>query len=341
MKLSKLILLVVATISTAAPAFACDLCGCAVQPQPFLPETGFFLGATEQFTHYGTIQDNGHDTGNPAGQHLDSSITQFYLGNHVTKWLTLQFNVPLISRSFQRTNETGIEAGTLAGIGDVSFLVSVVPLRKTIGDFTFLAQLTGGVKFPTGASSHIAEEAEEGHVHGAEEGEEHEHAEGEEEGEEAHEEAAVPESGIHGHDLALGSGSVDGIVGGRVDVQWKRLFFSGEVQYAIRSTGDFDYRYANDLSWNAGLGVEIISTSETRLALSCNCSGETKGEDTFQGEKATDTSATTVYVGPRITATWRERLTAAVQFDFPVLRENSGVQAVPDYRLRAMLGWQF
>src|SRR5205085_12189797 len=143
-----------------------DLCGCTVQPQPFLPETGFFVGASEQFTHYGTIQENGHDIGNPAGQRLDSSITQFYLGDHVTKWLTLQFNVPLISRSFRRTNETGVEAGSLAGIGDVSFLVSVVPLRKTIGDFHFLAQITGGVKFPTGASSHIAEEAEEGHVHG-------------------------------------------------------------------------------------------------------------------------------------------------------------------------------
>src|ERR1043166_9172436 len=55
--------------------------------------------------------------------------------------------------------------------------------------------------------------------------------------------------GIGGHDLALGSGSYDGIVGTGIYGRWKRGFVTASVQYAIRSEGDFQHRYANDLTW--------------------------------------------------------------------------------------------
>ena len=62
------------------------------------------------------------------------------------------------------------------------------------------------------------------------------------------------ESGVHGHDLALGSGSFDGIVGTGIYTRWTRAFFNASMQYAIRTKGDFDYQYANDLTWFGGPG---------------------------------------------------------------------------------------
>src|SRR5206468_11511093 len=56
-------------------------------------------------------------------------------------------------------------------------------------DFTASAVLLTGIKFPTGGSSRLAEEFHEIEIPGA------------------------PESGIHGHDLTLGTGSYDGIFG--------------------------------------------------------------------------------------------------------------------------------
>jgi hypothetical protein len=48
----------------------------------------------------------------------------------------------------------------------------------------------------------------------------------------------IPEgspSGINGHDLALGSGSIDGIVGGAAFASWDRLYATASAQHAIRS----------------------------------------------------------------------------------------------------------
>jgi len=39
---------------------------------------------------------------------------------------------------------------------------------------------------------------------------------------------------IHGHDLALGSGSWDGIIGGQIYASWRRAFVTAALQYRIR-----------------------------------------------------------------------------------------------------------
>ena len=333
-------------ILTATRSFACDLCGCTLCPMPLRTTPGFFLGASEQFTRYDTLQIDGHAIDNDARQRLDSSITQLYAGYRFNDWLSVQFNAPLIDRAYRRTTETGLEKGNVSGLGDTSLLATVVPIRQQSGDFTFIARLTAGVKFPTGDSARLGEEAEEGHTHEeaappAEE-EDADHPEGEEH---AHAHAAAapnqPESGIHGHDLALGSGSVDAIVGGSIHAQWQRAFFAGEVQYAIRTEGDFDYRYANDLTWSAGPGVGLIVKDTHRVTMQFVCSGESKGKDKFRGVKAGDTAVTTVFLGPKISLLWRDRFNADVELAVPILRDNTELQIVPDYRFRAAVGWRF
>jgi hypothetical protein len=176
----------------------------------------------------------------------------------------------------------------------------------------------GGVKFPTGDADRLKEELNE-----------------------IPPPPGVPESAIHGHDLALGSGSYDGIVGGSLFARWKRLFATGAIQYAIRSDGFIDYRYANDLTWSGGPGVYLWLAHENTLSLQFNISGESKGLDRFQGENADDTGITALYLGPEFAFTWRENLNAIVGVDVPVLQHNSALQIVPDYRVRAAATWRF
>src|SRR5262249_15707114 len=121
-----------------------------------------------------------------------------------------------------------------------------------------------------------------------------------------------PPSGIHGHDLTLGSGSYDGIIGTGIYTRWHRLFLSASVQYAIRSEGDFDYRFANDLTWSGGPGYYFVFTPRSTLGLQAIVSGEYKGKDTFRGQPAEDTGVTSVYLGPQLTFTWGEKLSAYV-----------------------------
>lgn len=279
--------------------------------------TGFTAGFAERFTHFGTLQVNGSEVSNPTGQSLDSSITQALVSYGFNDRMAVQFNVPFIHRSFQRPEGFATDKGTEAGIGDVSLLGRIQLWRKDTQDFEWNSHLLGGLKFPTGSSSRLTEELHESEVPGA------------------------PESGIHGHDLTLGSGSTDAVVGAEADVRYQRCFATASVQYVIRSGGDHDYSFANDLTWEAGPGIYLLLGHAYTVSLQCLLSGEHKGTDTSQGIPAADTGLTSVYLGPRLSATWQDRLSAEIGADFPVSIRNTALQAVPDYRLRAALTWHF
>ena len=291
----------------AQGAFACDLCSAyAAMEAQGESGRGFFAGAAEQFTHFGTLQQESHEVPGE-GQYIDSSISQVFLGYNFNNNFGVQFNLPVIYRSYG----SDTMRGTVSGIGDVSLLGTFTPYRKLTEDFIFTWGLLGGVKFPTGDSALLNTP-----------------------------DSALPE-GIAGHDLALGSGSYDGLIGSGLFGRWRRWFGTASVQYAIRSEGDFEHRYANDLTWFGGPGAYLALTHSYTLSLQAIVSGETKGKDTFGGVPDDDSAETLVYVGPQVNFTWGSRLSAQLGGDLPVVRNNSGTQVMPNYRVRAAVTWRF
>ena len=176
--------------------------------------------------------------------------------------------------------------------------------------------LLGGIKLPTGSSDRMHEEL-------------HEHV------------GPGPEIGIHGHDLTLGSGSVDGILASSIHGNWKRILFSGNMQYNIRSRGSIDYRFANDLQWNVAPGYYVLLNYSQTLALQARVSGEYKKTDDLAGSTADDTGITSVFVGPNFIYTWSSRMNLNAGLDWPVLMHNTALQSVIDYRVRAAVTWNF
>jgi len=303
----------------AQPLSACDICAVyAAHEARGEIGKGFFAGAAEQFTHFGTLQEDGRRVPNEASQFLDSSITQILAGYNFNDHIGVQFNAPLIHRSFRRAEGEMVERGSESGLGDVSLMIHLQPYRREKRDSTLALNLLGGVKFPTGSTDRLKEELNES-----------EPAEGE------------AESGVHGHDLTLGSGSWDGIVGASVFARWKRVFFVAAMQYAIRTEGDFDYQFANDLLWSGGPGVMLALSDNFTLSLQVNVSGETKDKDEFEGAKADDTGITSVYVGPEILLTWSGKLSVEAGVDVPVMIDNTALQIVPDWRVRGAVTWHF
>ena len=304
---------------TVARVRACDLCAIYAAEQAKESKPGWSAGVFEQYTYFGTLQEDGDKVSNPANQKLDSSITQLVLGYQFNTRVGLQCNVPLIYRSFRRPEGASIKNGSESGIGDVS-LVAQVQLFEHLTEDTALTMIVlGGVKFPTGDSDRLKEE----------------------EHDETPPPPGVPESAVHGHDLALGSGSFDGIVGGSVFGRWRRMYVTGSVQYAIRTEGDFHYQFANDLIWSGGPGVFVVLTPTGTVGLQFNVAGESKGNDQNHGEDTNDSGITSVFVGPAASATWRDQLSADVAVDIPVLENNTSLQIVPDYRLRVGITWRF
>ena len=159
-----------------------------------------------------------------------------------------------------------------------------------------------------------------------------------------HEQVSEPdevESAIHGHDLALGSGSVDGIVGAQLFWSWRRVFMMAALQYALRTEGDFDYTHAHDLIWAGGPGEFVFLTEQYTVGIQAELTGESKGNDTLGGVKMTDTAITALYIGPDVRFTWGTSLGANLATDLPLVQNNSGLQAVPNFRLRGGLTWRF
>ncbi|MEY2562251.1 MAG: hypothetical protein QOH88_444 [Verrucomicrobiota bacterium] len=338
-------------------ASGCDLCGCytpQIETMPQLAEASSFgpslqpggaqvdgwdrvyVALAEQFTHFGTIQIDGDEVANPTGQYLDSSITQLVAGYSFTSRFALQVNLPVIYRSFERPEGFGIDRGTESGFGDASLLGKFVVFHHETGrsrevtfedsksprtelhapTFTVSALLLGGVKFPTGATGRLKEEFEEMEVPGA------------------------PESGIHGHDLTLGTGSYDALVGGQVSLLYRAFFFQADTQFALRGEGAHQFEPANDISWSGGPGYYLIRSRKVLVGVQCVCSGEQKGLDRMAGMPMEDSGITSVFLGPRLLVSYG-KLSGELAAEFPVLIDNTALQVVPDYRLRASFAVRF
>ena len=334
--------LAVATIAGApSAAHACDICAVYTATEQSESRPGPRFGVATQYTHFGTLQNGSEEVPNPFGQRLDSVITQVVLGWQLVPRLGVQLNLPFIYRDFRRIENGRGTDGTVGGFGDMSLLANALAYSAPVGEQgLFRLNLLGGLKLPTGDSALLAEELDEdGHAHAAAGvSAAHVFRPRHVTGPGA---AAGTENAVHGHDLALGSGSVDGLVGGDLLLSWRRVFFSGLLQYAIRGEGSFDYRYANDLVFAAGPGVWAWLGHESTLAVQAVFSGETKGNDTLAGEPADDTAVTMLYLGPRLTGTWETSWSAELAADLPVLRHNTALQVVPDYRIRAAAVWRF
>jgi hypothetical protein len=248
----------------------------------------------------------------------------------------VQFNAPLIYRSFERPRGFAIEHGRESGFGDASLLADFTLFRFEKGrehplasddpksarvhseepNLTVSASCFAGLKLPTGSTERIKEEFHEVEIPGA------------------------PESGIHGHDLTLGTGSWDGIFGGQASVRYRNAFFQSELQFTLRGDGEHQYHFANDLFWSAGPGCYCVRTQRAVFAVQAAVSGEYKDVDRFRGKAAEDTGVTSVFMGPRLIAGFRS-FSAEIEAAFPLLTDNTALQAVPDYRIRGGVSFHF
>ena len=306
MKNKKYLVLTVWAVVGAQPVLACDICSVYSANEAQGGGKGFFAGTAEQFTEFGTLLDDGHKVaGN--GEYIDSFVSQIFAGYNFNKYVGVQFNLPIIERAYG----SDTMHGNVAGIGDVSLVGNFRLYQESSLDWSFAWTALGGIKLPTGDSSKLNTP-----------------------------DSALPDV-IGGHDIALGSGSVDGLVGTGFSARWKHLFLNAQMQYAIRSEGAFQHQYANDWTWSGGPGVYLALKDDYTVALQAIVSGESKGMDTFAGVPDEDSAETMVYLGPQISFTWTDKLSLNLGADLAVSRANTGVQVVPDYRVHTAFTWKF
>ena len=318
-----------------APVAACDICAIYTAVDLGPSRSGFRIGVAEQYTMFDTRMEDSVEVSNP-GERMQGSITQFMVGYGFGPSLGLQLNLPVIYRPYTRLEDGALVSGSESGIGDMAILGRYVPYRYVSERGLFRLTLFGGLKFPTGNSEPLSEEKPEDfrdlfrRKAGV--------ASVDPLASVSHAESA---SAIHGHDLALGTGSYDGVVGGQVFGSWDRFFLTGEVQYTLRTEGSYNYQYANDLTFRGGPGYFLYLQHSWLVGLQGVVSGETKGQDTLDGEALDDTAATYVFAGPALRVGIGTNFSMEIIGDIPFIRHETSLQIVPNYRIRGGIVWRF
>ena len=139
-----LILLCVCAVQAGGigAAIACDLCSVYSATRASGADArGFGAGAAEQFTHQGTLQQDGRAAANPLGQFMDSSITQLFSSYTFNNRFGVQLTIPVITRFFKRAGMTGVETGSVSGIGDITLTGTFMPYQRFTENFSFSSQI--------------------------------------------------------------------------------------------------------------------------------------------------------------------------------------------------------
>lgn len=324
-----------ALIAPARGVGACDICAIYAATEMQETRTGLRLGVGQQYTHFRTLKADGEEVPNPADERLDSSITQLVVGYHLHPRVGLQLNLPLIARHFRRQTESGVQKGDENGIGDLTLTATVLAWSRVSEHSVFNLSLVGGLKFPTGDSSRLREEKA---PHPRDVLNEYFERHASDRGGAAHDQVT---SGVHAHDLALGTGSFDPVFGARLIATRDRLYWTTALQYTLRTRGAFDYEYADELIVNAGPGFFVLAGHDRTLGLGANLAAETKGKDNIDGRILDDTGITSLYAGPALHFTWGTSLSLDLIADVPAIQDTTALQIVPDFRLRGGFVWRF
>lgn len=320
------------SVGIGKTARACDICALHASTVLDPPRRGFSAHVTEQYTSFNTYENAG-DRSLPVDEWMQSSITSVVLGYGFSNPWRIELTLPFIRRDYRRLKDQAIDRDHESGLGDATVATRFTAVDRVLTDDSLVrVELFAGIELPTGDTDRLAEEDAEPTGSGL---------------------LSVPvrdrprhggdsgPTGIHDQDLALGSGSVDVVLGVNTFATYRRLFATAGFQYGVRGRGAHDYRYDNDLSFYFGLGGYALVHSPLDVGIEARLAGETKGNDEQNGETLTGSNLTALYLGPRLHATYDERLRGAVGVEIPVLQHVQELVLVPDYRILATVGWQF
>ncbi|MBL7663061.1 hypothetical protein JNK13_09960 [bacterium] len=354
-----LIALVLALVFVHSAA-ACDLCAIYSSLESHKPAPQRLqLTLAEQYTNFDEIRVEGKKIENEHDQYVRSSITQVMGTYDFNERYGAKLILPYIDRQYKKFEDNTTEKGSESGIGDVILLASYFPYRYAEKDTYFSAQLLFGLKLPTGDTALLKPEEHDEHHEDMPAADETDHEDevehdhhmmehqkiqtlhgDEDHGDEGHAEEQMAHA-VHGHDLSLGSGSVDVPLVLNLFYEVHRTFVRASINYSLRTEGDYDYRYADDLLWDFGPGHYFYMGEDQQIAARLNISGEHKGKDKRDGVVDPATSVDSIFWGPEIILVSNSNLFANFEIDFPIDYDSSGTQIAPSYRVRGGLTYRF
>jgi len=319
---------------------ACELCA-IYNAGNALGESGggFAFAISEQYIPYRTSQFQGEETSGHNPSYVDSSITHLVPAYNFSPRFGVNLNLPIEYLDFKRRDvryslaappQFFTEQGTEFGLGDVSLIGRATVFQKRSMKFGLLVNLLAGVKFPTGDADRLDDEVEQARIFnlflppGT-----------------PHDPLGHSVGSVHQHNLALGSGSYDGVFGLTVNSRWQRSFLNAQFQYYLRTEGEAGFEYGDEMMISGGPGAFLLLNPWYTLSLQANAVYDTMARDKLLDQVSDRTGSTAWYFGPLFNFTFGDHFSANAGIDVPLRIENNGLQSVADYRIHGGLSWRF
>lgn len=327
--------LLVSSLSLFTPsARACDTCSLVNIARSQGPQEGSLsLAVYEEFSSYRLDKEESSEP--ESGEELRGiSNTQLSVSYDLTKDISVALSLPILFRDVDSYSNYRAQRETKSGIGDMVISTSYYPYvdRRENGG-TFFG-LTAGLKLPTGDSGSLDSSDTENQATRRE-------VISARSVSESHLAHPVITGASSGQVLSEGSGSFDYIFGASFWFRRSRLLLPSYAQYTLRSEGDFDYRFADDLIVNFSPGYLFYLEQSKGFALHLSATFENKGSDRQNARSVSDTAFSDFYLGPQLTAFMDRNWTADLGVDWALSSSAHEGRTEPDYRLRAGLNYRW
>lgn len=288
----------------------------------------YTFAISEQNTSYDRAQEYEENSIRNGELVRNYSITQFALGYDISDNLGVQINLPLIARNYDSIKNYRADEESDMGLGDLSLLATYSVLNEQEAEWSALAGITVGVKFPTGDTGDLRDASELDTTQTAEQKFIKHHPIG-------------GSAGVGGRVLTFGSGSYDYIFGANSLLRYQKLLFLTQAQYTLRTEGDYNYEFADDFLFSVGPGYFFMLGHDYTLALRLALNGEFKSKDDFDGQIVSGSQVSNLYLGPEILYMLDSKYSGSLGMDFRTTGEDVNATVVPEMRLRFALAYRF
>jgi hypothetical protein len=291
----------------------CDECAVASYLQSgFTPDAE--QHAAFQFNYrYRHEAYNGNSKENDApDEKLADSIFNLFYSARVLEPLFLDVNLPFTSKAYTERPDNTYASDRDTALGDMSMLMTLQPYAMADKYGTADWRVRAGVKLPTGDADQLNNyNAVQAIDNGG--------------------------SNIYSYDRAIGSGSLDWIVGSSFFLREDRFLGFADAQYIGRSTGENDFRFGDKVTVHVTPGYVFFERAKNSFAFLVDSSYTFVGESDFDGTEVPTTGESSFYMGPRVLATFNKTLSAYVGASLPLYHDMNGTQLATDYQVIASI----
>jgi hypothetical protein len=295
----------------------CDRCVASNYLQSaLLSKVENHLGLQLSYDYRHTMLTGSSDTPNAADEKVATTLVNLYYSQSLLDDTNLDIYLPFESLAYTARPNYTYDSGRESGLGDMSLVLTQRLFHGERDRKLVDWRIRAGVKLPTGDDARLGEYPD-GMIAPDPRG------------------PVYPTSALYPYDRAIGSGSVDWIVGSSYVVRYGDIFGVLDGQFIGRTEGDTDFTFGDTVTVHVNPGYSFSRSSGNEFSVLLDAAYRYDAQSSYFGRDVADSGQTAFSLGPQLMGNFQERLIATVGVSLPIYQSVEGTQLASDYQVVA------